>query len=73
MTNSNSNRSESLQRPIELLRQKLSQAEIPEATLIRWLKDRGAIPAGTPGLQCVSPKRIEIILESWEDVVDQLL
>jgi hypothetical protein len=73
MTNSNSKRSESLQRPIDLLRQKLSQAEILESTLIRWLKDRAAIPAGTPGLQCVSPKRIQIILEEWDALRAQLL
>jgi hypothetical protein len=59
-------------RPLELVRAKLAEAEIPEARLIRWLKDRGAISAGTRGLQCVSPRRIEILLEQWEDVLDQL-
>jgi hypothetical protein len=47
---------EKLQRPIDLLRQ----------------KTRGAIPKGTPGLQCISPKRILLILDLWNEVRDQL-
>jgi hypothetical protein len=38
-------------RPADLVRARLAEARIPEATLIRLLKDRCAIPAGTPGLQ----------------------
>jgi hypothetical protein len=54
--------------PIELLRIKLKQAGITEARLIRWLKEVEAIPGGTPGLQCISPKRLAIIVENWDSV-----
>jgi hypothetical protein len=63
---------EKLQRPIDLLRQKLAKDNIAEFILIRWLKTRGAIPKGTPGLQCISPKRILLILDLWNEVRDQL-
>jgi hypothetical protein len=73
MSGPDSDRSSSLQRPIDLLRERLAQAGIPESALIRWLKARHAIPPRTPGLQCISPKRLEILLQEWESVRAQLL
>ena len=73
MSGPDSDRSSSLQRPIDLLRDRLAQAGISESALIRWLKGRGAIAAGTPGLQCISPRRLQIILDQWESVREQLL
>jgi hypothetical protein len=54
--------------PIELLRTKLKEAGITEAQLIRWLKDVEAIAPGTPGLQCISPRRVAIIVENWDSI-----
>jgi hypothetical protein len=73
MSGPDSDRSSSLQRPIDLLRERLAQAGISESALIRWLKGRGAIPPRTPGLQCISPRRLKIILDQWESVREQLL
>jgi hypothetical protein len=54
--------------PIDLLRIKLKEAGITEARLIRWLKEVEAIPSRTPGLQCISPRRLAIIVENWNSV-----
>jgi hypothetical protein len=54
--------------PIELLRTKLTETGITEAQLVRWLKEVEAIPYGTPGIQCISPKRLAIIVENWDSV-----
>jgi hypothetical protein len=48
---------------VELLRTRLEEAGTSEARLIRWLKDRGAIPVGTRGFQCIDTRQLEIILE----------
>jgi hypothetical protein len=58
---------------LKLIRARLTDAGMTDARLIRWLKDRGAIPAGTRGLQCISTRRLEIIVEQWSEILPQLL
>jgi hypothetical protein len=60
-------------RALELLGAKLAEAELTEGQLIAWLKNVDAVPSGIFALQSIPTRRLEILLQEWESVREQLL
>jgi hypothetical protein len=60
-------------RALEALGAKLAEAGLTEGRLVAWLKDVDAIPPGVFALQSIPTRRLEILLEEWADVLEQLL
>jgi hypothetical protein len=59
---------------LELLNARLAEAGFSERQLLAWLKDREAVPPGIFALQSIPTRRLEILLEHWEDtILPQLL
>jgi hypothetical protein len=60
-------------RALEALGAKLAEAELTEGQLIAWLKNVDAVPSGIFALQSIPTRRLEILLQEWESVREQLL
>jgi hypothetical protein len=61
-------------RALEALGAKLAEAGISERQLLGWLKKVQAEPPGIFALQSIPTRRLEILLEQWEDtILPQLL
>jgi hypothetical protein len=60
-------------RALEALGAKLAEAGISESQLLGWLKKVQAVPVGIFALQSIPTRRLEILLQEWESVREQLL
>jgi hypothetical protein len=60
-------------RALALLGERLSEAGIAERELLAWLKDREAVSARVFALRSIPTRRLEILLQEWESVREQLL
>jgi hypothetical protein len=60
-------------RALEALGAKLTEAGLTEAQLLSWLKEVQAVPSGIFALQSIPTRRLEILLQEWESVREQLL
>jgi hypothetical protein len=59
---------------LNLLHAKLAEAELTEGQLLAWLKEREAVSPGIFALRSIPTRRLEILIEQWEDtVLPQLL
>ena len=58
---------------LELLGEKLAEAGIAESQLLAWLKEVEAVPPGIFALQSIQTSKLEILLQEWESVREQLL
>jgi len=58
---------------LKLLGEKLAEAGLTEGQLVAWLKNVDAVPSGIFALQSIPTRRLEILLQEWESVREQLL
>ena len=57
---------------LKLPGEKLAEAGLTEGQLVAWLKNVDAVPHGIFALQSIPTRRLEILLENWNDILTKL-